>query len=259
MEMLILWWLLIQFGRNNNENQLSVDQIMCDVVTFCEYIQAFISYVKNDKNADDSKKDEFTWKIQILIDMLLDLDLDEFGKEALNDFVANLLINETEVLNETTISSLVKCAEKSVRNEILSQYFVDIFHEINAKVPSIDQKIDDLTEMVENSEQKLRITQLKSQILDLKEDQDSSLNGENYARLRQVQNEIKEIRIQIVDICRDFGAYDNEEDLDLSVYEMSTNEIIKCLQTFFYSCHSIRSDRAPPEMVLFYGDFVNRK
>lgn len=259
MEMLIFWCLLIQFGRNDNENQHSVDQIMCDVVTFCEYIQAFVSHVKNDNNTDDSTEDGFKFKIQILIEMLLDLDLDEFGKEALSDFVANLLINETEVLNETTISSLVKCAEKSVQNEILGQYFVDILHGIYAKVPSIDQKIDDLTQMVDNSEQKLRITQLKSQILDLKEDQDSSLNAENYKRLRQVQYEIKEIRIQIVDICRDFGKYDNEEDLDLSAYEMSTSEIIKCLQIFFYSCHSIRSDRAPTEMILFYGNFVYRK
>lgn len=254
--MLIFWWLLIQFGRNDNGNQHSVDQIMCDVVTFCEYIQAFVSHIKNDNNTDDWTENVF--KIQILISMLLELDLDEFGKEALSDFVANLLLNETEALNETTISSLVKCAEKSVQNEILGQYYVDILHGICEKVPSIDQKIDDLTEMVENSDQKLHITQLKSQILDLKEDQDSSLHADNYVRLREVQNKIKEIRIQIVDICRDFGTYDKEEDLDLSAYEISTSEIIKCLQIFFYSCHSIRSDRAPPEMILFYGEFVYR-
>ncbi|XP_055304909.1 uncharacterized protein LOC129569764 [Sitodiplosis mosellana] len=251
--MLIFWWLLIQFGRHETEDQSPVEQIMSDVDPFCKYIQAFLSRMDN-KNPDDWTQNGY--KLQILIEILHELHVDEFGRKSLGDFVSNTLLNETQVLNETTISGLVKCAEKSVRNDILGQYFSEILRGICDKIPSIDQKIDEIIELIQNDDLKLRITQIKSQILELKEEADSSINESNYRQLRTVRHQIKELRIQIVDICRDYCAYDHEKDIDISAYELSTEEIIKCLQIFFYSCHSIKSTRAPPEMIFFYGDFV---
>lgn len=247
LEMAIFWWLLIQFGRRDNED--SVEQILCNVDTFCKYIQEFLLSIKTDWMQNG-------FKVQILIDILRELDVDEFGRKSLSDFVANTLMNETKLLNETAILSLVKCAEKSVQNNKRGQYFANILQGICDRVPSIDRKINELISLVRGDDVKLRITQLKSQILELKEEEISLMDENNFKHLREIRCQIKQLNMQIIDICRDFGAYDQEKDIDISAYELSAEEIIKCLQIFFYSCHSIES---PSEIALFYGSFVYRK
>lgn len=253
--MLIFWWLLIQF-RHECDDQTPVEHIMSDVDTFCKYIQRFLSRMEYDDSVDWTENRN---KVQILIEILRELDVDEFGRKSLADFVSKTLLNETKLLNETTVSGLVKCAAKSVRNDMLGQYYTEILRGIFDRVPSIDQKIDGMINLVPNDDLKLLPLQLKTRILELKEEVCSSINENNYIKLRGVRQQIKELCMQIVDICRDFGADDSDKEIDINAYELSTDEIIKCLQIFFYGCDSIESDRAPPDMVLFYADFIYRK
>lgn len=250
LEMLVFWRLLIQFGRESKDD--SIEPIMCDVDAFCKFIQAFVDRM----HPENWQQNGF--KIQILIEILSELDVDEYGKKSLNDFVANTLLNQTELLNEASIASLVKCAAKSNRND-LGQFIGDILYGVCNKIPSIDRRIDELIESVQGDELKLQISQLKSKILDLKEVEIRLADAKDYVRLRGIRHEIKELRMQIVDICRNASTNDHQQDIDMSTCEMSEVEIIKCLQIFYYSCHLINSTRAPPKLALFYGDFIYRK
>lgn len=253
--MLVLWWHLIQFGRQGIEDHNPVEKIMCDITVFCKYIEKFVSRMKN-TNPDWT---QIGYKLQILIEILRELEVDEYGKKSLCDFIENILFDGTKLLNENTISSLVKCAEKCIRSDLLGRYLGHILNGICDDVPSVDQKIDEFIGFVQDDEIKVRIAQIKCQILEMKEKEKSCLDADEHVQLHQVQHEIKELRIRIIDICRDYGTGYDEEIFDISDCEMSTEAIIKCLQIFFYGCHSFKTDVPPPEMTLFYQNFVHGK
>lgn len=253
LEALVFWLTLFQFGQCHS--QINLEHIICDVDVFCEYILAFIQYLKT--NEDQNERLENQYKIQVLVEILHVLDVDEFGRSSLRDFVSNILINEMEIFNETAISGLVKCAAKIIHVSTIGQYFYDILQSIYNKIPSIDHKIDELAQTVADNDQKLLISQLKTRILELKEEEHELIDSG--AGAAKVRAELRIVRQKIIDICRDYGTHDGELDVDLSVYEMSIQETIKCLQIFYFSCHSTRTARTTPEMALFFKDIVYRK
>lgn len=248
----------MQFFHQHNNDQDTLDKIMCDVDTLCRYIQTFITHTKA-ISSDDLISEQNRRKVQILVEILYEQEIDEYGRVTLINFVSQILTNETELLNETTIARLVKCVAKGVQSNALVRYFLDIFDGICGKVPLIDPKIDEIIKMVSNIDAKISIAQLKSQIMELKEDENDVINQCNYTKLCGVRNQMKQLRLQIINICRDFGTFDFEPDINLDEHELSTKDTIKCLQIYFYSCHLMQQIRVPPEMTLFYANFIYRE
>lgn len=255
LEALTFWLTLFQFGQCHS--QIDLEPIICDIDIFCKYILAFVQHMKA---SQEWMQEENRYKIQILIEILHAIEVDEFGRRSLLDFVSKILINETEIVNETTISSLVKCGAKIMHGTTFAQYFHDILQDIYNKIPSIDRKIDELVQTVEDNDQQMLILQLKARVLELKEDENELINSTHgFSDAAKVRTEIRNVRQKIIDICHDFGTHDKELNVDLSAYEMSIQETIKCLQIFYFTCDSTRTVRATPEMALFFKDVVYRK
>lgn len=256
LEGLVFWLVLIRFIRtHNNNHQNNPEHGICDAVTLCEYIRTFIAGISNG-DVNGSEEDN-RWCLQVMVEILYELDMDEFGNDATKQFAAEILLDETAILSETTVSILVKCAAKSVQPSRFGRYYVGILQCICNQIPSINEKINEMVQMVTDSEKRLAVTQLKSQIMELQEREIELIESDMPVNIRRdlsnIRIEMRALRQQIIDICSDFDT-----EISLDDYELSKQDIIKILQIFQYVCHSIpRMTRTSPDIALFYRNVIH--
>lgn len=247
--MLVYWCTLLQFGRRQTNKKNEIEHIRCDVTTLCGYITEFINSVQ---------ASEKPYKLHVLIQILRELDLDEYGKTVLEDFAMNLLLKDTEWLSEKAMETLICLTSKSCPARF-GQNIVNILQRICDKIPSIDAKIEELLKTVQNEEHQVNIHQLKTRVMELREEELQSMEHENYVRLNQIRLEIRVIHEQIFDTLRESGTINQDLHTDLNTYEMSTEDTIKCLQIYMFSCQSLQEGISYPEIMMFYKKFVYRK
>lgn len=244
----MFWRSFIRFSQNKE----SLADEVCDLSTLCSYIQFYIDGT-NEANLNEDGLIDKQYEMQILTEILLLVDVDEFGRFQLEQLAQRTLLNETHFLNETAISNIVKHTVKFMQPDQIDEYFLVIVRSIATQTSSIDEQLQKLATEVNDPEAKLRIAQLTLRILGEREQVNEILQ---YGNLLNIKRNIIEMQQQVIEVCR---ADCTEINFNLDADALIKRDIIKCLQIYNFLWHVIPTTNAPPQLSFFFHAFVRGK
>lgn len=159
------------------------------------------------------------------------------------------------MLEEEIVRKLVLAMENLIpeSNERL-QFFVDLVRSCTT-----DQSIDlsknsigsILSKIVNNPDLKIKITQLRLEILDLRERKMMANHGKDYQKVHDINEQLTTRNDDLLILL-------NEIDPESPMFttKMTYESILQCLQICFYTVASKRTRTLTPNMCQLYKDFV---
>lgn len=272
VELVVYWLSLVEYiqetDANGDEEDDQLQNVICELTTFCEYLTKYISYIR-DSASDDPESWELQdnqYKLHLLIEILLKFDLgDEIGRQNLNAFVSKVL--SSQLLGENIIKKLVHCVESLIPGlDARLQYFIEIIRSIidpSSAIDVCDPSIAALLDSIKDPETKVKIGQLKLQIMELREQEGDLTKNRNFARLESVTEELAARNEEFFGLLNTYSDTTTtlptpSELTTLNSKKVSKEWILHCLEIYFFAVCSYQTTSLTPNMFKLYEDFVQR-
>lgn len=281
VELAVYWLALVEFIQKMDTSIEDADvegqlqYAICELSSFCEYLSKYINYIKEVETGDPEswEAQENQFKLHILIEILLTFDLgDEVGRQNLNSFVSKAL--STQILGENVVQKLVQCVENLLTDsDARLQYFIDIIRGIidpNSLIDVADPTITKILDNVKDAETKIKISQLKFRILELREMESDLSEQKDYARLEKVTEELAEKSEEFVNTINNCAMIDASSTLgiindlnstvqsNLNSKKLTKEWILHSLEICFFAVCSTATRTLTPNMFKLYEEFVQR-
>lgn len=282
VELIVYWLSIVEFIQKTDTNEDEEDQLqyaICELTVFCDYLTKYIGYIKEIKDlATDSETAEWLelesqYKLQLLIEILLTFDLgDEIGRQNLNAFVSKVL--STQILGASCVEKLVKCVENIIPDsDARLQYFVDIIRGVIDPSSAVDISEPSITMLLENirdPDTRIKVSELKLRIMELREAESDSTNAKDYVNLEKVTEKLNGCNEEFLTIL---NTYTGDATLassttmtelnstvltSLNVKKVSKEWILHALEICFFAVCSRRTSSLTPNIKQLYEDFVRR-
>lgn len=272
VELVVYWLSLVEYIQETDNNQSEEDDqlqdIICELTTFCEYLTKYINYIRetatNDPESWETQENQY--KLNLLIEILLKFDLgDEIGRQNLDAFVSKVL--SSQLLGENIVRKLVRCVENLIPDlDARHQYFIEVIRSIIDPCSSIDvsdPSITALLDSIKDPEIKVKIGQLKLQIMDLREQESEFTKNRNFATLESVSEKLaacNENFFSMLNTYSDTAATlpASSELTSLNSKKVSKEWILHCLEIYFFAVCSKQTTSLTQNMFKLYEDFVQR-
>lgn len=201
---------------------------------------------------------ESRYKALILMDILLVLDVgDEIGRKKLKSLVRQIMSKRS--LQEEIIRKLVLSIENVIRdqNERL-QFFVDIVRSYTDPLEgSIDlskESVHCILNNVSDQELKMKITQLRLNILDLREQLTIANEQKDYLRVHTINDELTARNDELLFLINEIEPVNAE--MSMVTKKMTIEATLQCLHICFYAVASKYTASLMPNVCQLYKQFV---
>lgn len=198
------------------------------------------------------------YKAYILMDILIVLDVsDETGRKKLKSFVTRIM--SKRALEEEIIRKLVLTMENLIResNERL-QFFVDIVRSYTDPLEgSIDLSKESVSCILDNITDhglKMRITELRLDILDLREQMTIANERKDYLRVHTINDKLTTRNDELLFLIN--GIEPVNAQMSVATKKMTSEATLQCLHICFYAVASKHTSSLVPNMCQLYKDFV---
>lgn len=217
-------------------------------------------------DADQWVVQENRYKFMTLIDILLTFDLgDEIGRKNLKEFIAKVL--SSRILEEEVIRKLICCVENLIPDaENRLQFFVDIVRGYtdpsDCTLDFSDTYISQMLDGIKDPNMRMKVTQLRLKILELREQEQMATQNKDYERLEKITEELATFNEDLVRIvCEVYPEHSStiNSTLRLDAKKMSKETTLQCLQICFYAVASKHTSTLTPNMCQLYKDFIRRQ
>lgn len=202
-----------------------------------------------------------------MIEILETFDLgDEIGRKNLKSFIANVL--SARVLEEHIVKKLVRCTEKIITNsDARLQFFVDIvrsYIDPNNTIDFSDQNVVQVIESIKDPSLKVKVSALKLEILDLKEQETTAFQDKDYANLERITEELIAKNEELIRLLSELESMDASQAMNsfiasFAAKKPSTECLQQCLQICYYAVASKETKTLTPSVVQLYKDFIRRQ
>lgn len=234
------------------------------LIICCRFFNYIADMEKDD--ADQWAVQENRYKFMILIDILLTFDLgDEIGRKNLKEFIAKVL--STRILEEEIIRKLICCVENLIPDaENRLQFFVDIVRGYtdpsDCTLDFSDTYISQMLDGIKDPNMRMKVTQLRLKILDLREQESMATQHKDYERMEKITEELSTFNEELVRIvCEVYPEHSStiNSTLRLDAKKMTKESTLQCLQICFYAVASKHTSTLTPNMCQLYKDFIRRQ
>lgn len=229
----------------------------------------FYNYIDEIELSDSDQwvVQENRYKFMTLIDILLTFDLgDEIGRKNLQEFIAKVL--STRTLEEEVIRKLVCCVENLIPDvETRLQFFVDIVlgytEPSDCTIDFGDTFISNMLDGIKEPNVRMKVTQLRLKILDLREQETNATQVKDYERLEKITEELTTFNEELVQIvCEIYPEHTSVINSTLSKLDakkMTRESTLQCLQICVYAVVSKHTSTLTPNICQLYKDFIRRQ
>lgn len=253
---------------DDDEVEGQLQNVICELSTFCEYLSKYISYMRDTATEDSIESwnaQENEYKLHILIEILMKFDLgDEIGRQNLYTFIKDVLY--TQILGENVVQKLVNCVENLIPDSnARQQYFIDIIRSIIEPSPSInfsDPAITALIDSIKDPDINISIVQLKSRIMELCEQEYELKRIKEFTLLEKVTEDLAAANEEFLQILNGYAETDPNVEINntiltsLNSKKVSKESIQHCLEICFFVVSSKCPITLIPDMFKLYADFV---
>uniref|UniRef100_A0AAG5D889 Nuclear condensin complex subunit 3 C-terminal domain-containing protein n=1 Tax=Anopheles atroparvus TaxID=41427 RepID=A0AAG5D889_ANOAO len=298
IESAICWQAMLEHLHKTNSHEL--EDYMPELSKFCEYLKelvdnpgvaAFMKCTSNTSSgsnqtspgqADGMDKLQQLYYQYILLTLLEIAAMydfgDEFGCDSLKMVLSEILCNET--LYEMNVRTIMQTFEKLLTDvETRLKFFVDL---INSVLEPSRQDVSHSSRMLvetylekhpEQTALKLKISSLRLEILDLKEQETQLAQQKDYAGAQSVAEKLNlcneeyanlvkpllhEMTMSISSTTGDTSTALGFRDTMLKPRRMTPHTINKCLQVCFYLVNSPTVRVLTPAVCDLYKSFISR-
>lgn len=195
------------------------------------------------------------------MDILITLDAgDETGRQNFKSFVAKILSSRT--LEEEIIKKLVLATENVIRQpDERLQFFVDIVRSYTDRLDgSIDlskQNIGCILNNVIDADLKMKITQLRLEILDLRERKITANEQKDYHKAHDINENLIARNDELLILLNEIEPLNAQ--MSTATKKMTNESTIQCLQICFYAVTSKHLSTLTPNMCQLYMEFIRIK
>lgn len=268
-EDIVYWQCVVEHIKRVDENGDDefdrFHEAICELSVFIEYLTKFIEHSNEIRTADpDSfEADESQYKLLLLIEILMKFDLgDEVGRQNLQAFLTRTLLTQT--LNQTVIQRLVQCIEEMIpdlndRTQYCSELMRQIIEPI-AVVDICDVSVTERLATITDERIKDRLNQLKLHIIEL---QEREIDASDENELDGISDELHEYRQMFANILKANASMHPDQShtstaSTITAKKLSKDWTIHCLDIFFYTMCSPKTDRMTPNVRELYESFIQR-
>lgn len=264
LEHSVFWVNLAQYLYE--EKSSDIDLLLPDLTTYCEYLTSYYSFTPNaETSMDEWEELERGYILTNLVSNLKYFDYsDDVGKKNLKDFICRILKDCD--LNDYSIKTLLKIMENIVpdtkdRFPILYNIITDLYKPDTFEFVSDRPSMKAILQSEGNSNILLTISELKFNIMDLKEQTANFLSAKEYESAEKVIEELNNYKMAYNKALTPFLKFLPEEEaksISLSVEKVSSSTILKCLKIVFFMVSSDDVSALTPTISPLYSDFIRR-
>ncbi|XP_053684077.1 condensin complex subunit 3 [Sabethes cyaneus] len=280
IETAICWQALLDFLQKTESDEL--ENLMVDLSTFCNYIKVFadnpsvcnyIRMLADDPSmiAEKLQKMYFQTMLQILLEIIDSYDFgDEFGRETLKKILADVLCNCD--LAEENVKIILSIFERLIVDvETRFKFFVDLINGVlepsRADVSNSSRSmVEEYLEKNPDKGLQMKISKLRLNIMELKEQEMVKANAKDYAGAQRVSDELNKANEEYASLLKPILLEVSSSTDGTTIFRESmlkpkkiTNATInKCLQISFYLVNSNTVRSLTPIVCDLYKTFISR-
>ncbi|XP_052860170.1 condensin complex subunit 3 [Anopheles cruzii] len=298
MERVICWHAMLDYLHQHDSDEL--EDYMMELSKYCEFIKEFIEntgeagFMKSSGTVNQSTVASPTARsamdklqqlyFQHILHMLLEIVTiydyaDEFGRDSLKLVLSDVLCNET--LHEMNVRLIMQTFEKLLPDgETRFKFFVDLVNSVlepsRVDFSNSSRSLVD-TYFERNPDQtslKLKISALRLEIMDLKEQETMLVQQKDYAGAQRVSERLNAcneeyanlVKPLVQEMSQTLSSSNTSAGIDSVVFResmlkprrMTQETINKCLQVCFYLVNSASVRTLTPVVCDLYKSFISR-
>ncbi|XP_058066104.1 condensin complex subunit 3 [Anopheles bellator] len=297
IERVICWHAMLEYLHRLDSDEL--EDYMMELSKYCEFIKEFIEntgeagFMKSSGTVNQSMASPthrsamdklqqlyFQHILHTLLEIVAIYDYsDEFGRDSLKLVLSDVLCNET--LHEMNVRLIMQTFEKLLPDvETRFKFFVDLVNSVlepsrvdfsNSSRSLVDtyfERYPDQTSL------KLKISALRLEIMDLKEQETMRVQQKDYAGAQHVSERLNAsneeyanlVKPLVQEMSQTLSSSNTSAGIDSVVFResmlrprrMTQETINKCLQVCFYLVNSTSVRMLTPVMCDLYTSFISR-
>ncbi|EDS29244.1 cap-G [Culex quinquefasciatus] len=279
IETAICWQALLEFLQHTESDEL--DAYMVDLTAFCNYIKTFAdtptqcNYIRQladdpSMTTDKLQKMYFQSMMQVLLEIVASYDLgDEVGRENLKKVLAEMLACGD--LGEGNVKTIMTIFERLVGDvEERFRFCVDLINGIlepsRADVSNSSRSlVDEYLEKNPDKSLQMKISSLRLNIMDLKEQEMDKVNKKDYGGAQRVSDELTAANDEYAALLKPIlmkvssagdGSIFGES--MLKPKKITNSTINKCLQILYYLVNSSSVKSLTPIVCELNKTFISR-
>ncbi|XP_055688752.1 condensin complex subunit 3 [Lutzomyia longipalpis] len=262
IEVAVYWEAAVSYLQEGDFDELNA--ILPELSTFCQYVEKYCESIHFETDKWQQMKNQYILLSLLEIVAMYDLG-DEVGRQNLKNLMRTMLTKyEFDELNISVISRILE--QVYPISDARLQTVVDIVHEIlhiGESTVTIDSAMETSVLKDAGIDLKLKVSELKVKMMDLKEQENAFVQKKDYANAQKATEEwalCNEEYIKLLHplIMAETDSAVSSESIFKAPEKITTDMILKCLQITFYTISSKHTKSITPQVVNLYSEFICR-